>query len=331
MSDVKWMTKGFTYQSELIYDPFPPKFLMENGQWVLKNNKPVPDPKDVDLGCYYVDPRLQDTSLEKGGGFHLRKVDVTGTSDFDPGTLPDPGLLSHGRFPFFPDHTAMHPSGHLIGVNQKASKVMILNIDQAGKPDSDIPVAISNAGKALVANREGLLFRPVALGCSYDGTILILDQVFSQETSESRVQAFDVLGRAVTCFQDDKGEQTSILPIPNNGEVYLDMCVVGNKSMTYIFILYYTGNGKAATDYNVAIYGFGEKAKGSDMKPIVTTNNVPAARIVVDMWHTLYTLNYQMVADTAGKPSGPTTPHTGPDGRTVLSISEWLLPVPGQG
>ncbi|WP_417838269.1 hypothetical protein [Tritonibacter scottomollicae] len=330
MSDVKWMTAGFTYQSELIYDPFPPKFLMKDGQWVLENDRPVPDPEDVDLGCYYVDPRLQDVSLDEGGGFHLRKVDVSGTSDFAPGTLPDPNLLSHGRFPFFPDHTAMHPSGHLIAVNQQAAKVMILNIDQAGKSDADMPVANTNAGKALIADREGFLFRPVALGCSYDGTLLILDQVFSQETSESRVQAFDLLGRPVPCFLDDKGEATSILPIPNDGEVYLDMCVVGNKSMTYIFILYYTGNGKSPTDYNVAIYGFGEKAKSSEMTPIVTTNKVPAARIAVDMWHTLYTLNYQMVADTAGKASGPVTSHAGPAGRTVLSISEWLLPVPGQ-
>lgn len=330
MSNTKWLTAGFNYQSELIYDPFPPKFLMKDGNWVLKNDKPVPDPTDVDLGCYYVDPRLQNNSLEKDGGYHLRRVDVTAAGDFDPGTLPDPSLLSHGRFPYFPDHVAMHPSGHLVGVNQKAAKVMILDIDQAGAADKDIPVARSNAGQALVHDRQGLLFRPVALGCSYDGTLLILDQIFSQDTSASRVQAFDLLGRPVPCFLDDSNEATAILPIPNNGEVYLDMAVVGNKSMTYIFILYYTGNGHATTDYNVAIYGFGNKAKGSQMQPIVTTNDVPGARLCVDMWHTLYTLNYQMVADDAGKPAGPATAHTGPAGRTVVSISEWLLPVPGQ-
>jgi len=328
MSNVKWLSDGFNYQSELIYDPFAPKFLMKDGNWVLNHDKPVPDPTDVDLGCYYIDPRLQGTSLDDGGGYHLRKVDVTASGDFDPGVLPNDELLSHGRFPFFPDHTAMHPSGHLVGINQKAAKVMILNIDQEGKADKDIPVATTNAGQALVGDRQGLLFRPVALGCSYDGTLLILDQVFSAETSVSRVQAFDLLGRPVTCFEDDNGDVTSILPIPNDGEVYLDMCVVGNKSMTYIFILYYTGNGHETTDYNVAIYGFGEKAKGSEMSPIVTTNNVPCARITVDMWHTLYTLNYQMVDDVAGKPAGPATEHTGPAGRTVVSISEWLLPVP---
>ena len=330
MQDVKWLTAGFTHQSELIYDPYPPKFEMDaNHQWILKDGKPVPDPKDKDLGCYYIDPRLKSVSLDEGGGFHLRKVDVSNNSAIDPGTLPNSSLLSHGRFPYFPDHVVIHPSGHMIGVNQKACKVMILDIDQQGKADDRIPVANTNAGTALAPGREGFLFRPVAVGCSYDGTILVLDQIFSANTSHSRVQAFDLLGRPVMCFQDDAGAATAILPIHNNGEVYLDMAVVGNKSLTYIFVLYHTGTGKAVSDYNVAVYRFGEKSKGSDMQPVVTTNSVPGARICVDMWHTLYTLNYQMVADAAGAPAGPKTAHTGPDGRTVVSISEWLLPVPG--
>lgn len=37
------------------------------------------------------------------------------------------------------------------------------------------------------------------------------------------------------------------------------------------------------------------------------------------------------VEDANGKPADPTTAHTGPAGRTVTSVSEWLLPVPGQG
>lgn len=328
MSDVKWLTSGFTHQSELIYDPFPPKFEMKGGQWVLVDGKPAPDPDDVDLGCYYVDPRLQGVSLEDGGGYHLRKVAVTGGGDFDPGTPPDPGLLSYGRFPFFPDHVTVHPSGHMIGVNQSACKVMVLAIDPDGKADADIPVAIENAGAAQQADREGLLFRPIAVGCSYDGTILILDQIFSADTNQSRIQAFDLLGRPVFCFQDDAGTGTAILPIPSSDVVYLDMAVVGNKNMTYIFVLYYTGVGHSPSDYNVAIYKYGEKSTTSDTAPVVTSNAVPAARICVDMWHTLYTLNYQMVEDAAGAPAGPATAHTGPAGRTVTSVSEWLLPVP---
>ena len=331
MDNLKFLTKGFTHQAELVYDPYPPKFLMKDGNWVLQNGQPVPDPTDVDLGCYYVDPRKEATPLDQGGGFHLRKVDVTSSGDFDPGTLPDPKLLSHGRFQFFPDHLVIHPSGHVVGVNQANGKVMILQLNQEGAEDIDVPVARENAGPALAADRDGLLFRPIAVSSSYDGTILILDQIFSETTNESRIQAFDLLGRPVFAFENDQGQSTAILPLPSEKVVYLDLAAVGNASTTYLFVLYYTGDGHSVSDYNVAIYKYGTKSNTTDMKPVVTTNSVPAARICVDMWHTLYTLNYQMVEDKNGKPAGPATAHTGPAGRTVTSVSEWLLPVPGQG
>ncbi len=124
---------------------------------------------------------------------------------------------------------------------------------------------------------------------------------------------------------------TAILPVPTTDVVYLDLAVVGNKTMTYLFLLYYQGDGKAPSDYNVAVYKYGEKSKTSDMTPLVTTNTVPAARIRVDMWHTLYALNYQMVKDAHGQSAGPKDANAGPAGRTGTSVSEWILPVPGQG
>lgn len=153
------------------------------------------------------------------------------------------------------------------------------------------------------------------------------------EGNESRIQAFDLLGRPVQCFHDAKDTATAILPVPTTGVVYLDLAVVGNMNMTYLFLLYYTGSGLAVSDYNVAVYKYGEESNTSDMSAIVTTNSVPAARICVDMWHTLYTLNYQMVQNADKQSAGPHDPQTDPagPGRTVPSISEWLLPVPGQG
>jgi hypothetical protein len=48
------------------------------------------------------------------------------------------------------------------------------------------------------------------------------------------------------------------------------------------------------------------------------------------MWHTAYTLNYGMVTNGSGKSAGPRNADTGPAGRTVPSVSEWLPPVPGE-
>jgi hypothetical protein len=86
------------------------------------------------------------------------------------------------------------------------------------------------------------------------------------------------------------------------------------------------GDGSDPSDYKVAIYQYGDQAPA--VNPLVETSGVPAARLAVDMWHSLYTLNYAMTAND-GVSAGPVGAGTGPAGRTVPSISEWLPPVPG--
>ena len=323
MSDAKFTTYGFSGQSSLVYDVYPPKFEMDNGQWVLdSNNQPVPDPDSVDLGDYYLDPRKASDDISDGGGYHLRKVSVTGSSDFDPNSSP---LLSYGRFQFFPDHICIHPSGYVIGVSQKYGKIMILELQATATEDDQVPLARSFAGTATNPDRPGLLFRPIAVSCSYDGTIFILDSISASNSTYTRIQAFDLKGRPVNNFYDTDGNPNPFLDLPND-VTYLDMVAVGNKKMTYLYVLYYTNKGSDTTDYNLAIYQYGETAPESN--PLVTTNEVPAARLQVDMWHTMYTLNYEMTTDGSGNPAGPSGTNVGPYGRTVPSVSAWLPPVP---
>src|SRR3546814_8374299 len=69
---------GFIGPDRMFYDPYPPKFLMEDGQWVLNDSTtppvPVRDPSDRAPGDYYLDPRQRDIPLDQGGGFHPRFV-----------------------------------------------------------------------------------------------------------------------------------------------------------------------------------------------------------------------------------------------------------------
>nr|HRD07694.1 hypothetical protein [Saprospiraceae bacterium] len=186
------------------------------------------------------------------------------------------------------------------------------------------------AGQALNYNgsdgRPGLLFSPVAIACSYDGTILILEQIISESVNLARIQAFDLNGNPVNCFNDTSGNKVPFLNLPAN-VTYLDMAAVGDNFTTYIYVLYYYGAGSDTTDYNMTIYQYGQSAPAGN--ELVTTNNVPAAHLAVDMWHTMYTLNYQMTQDGNGHNAGPAGgPGTGPGGVTVPSVSEWLPPVP---
>lgn len=323
---------GFVAPTRMVYDPYPPKFLMYNNEWVLNpvTQQPLPDPFDVSLGDYYIDPSAADVAAAQGGGYHLRQIVLGG----DSVTInTSPGQLSWGRFAYYPDSICIHPSGNVVAVNTANAKLSITTLQTEGAADDAVPMATAFGGTAQTEGRAGLLFTPVAVSCSYDGTVLVLENTKGGSSglatipAVARIQAFDINGNPVNRFFDANGAPTPFLPLQGVGDyTYLDMSVVGDEQMTYMYLLYYTGSGQAPGDYNVAIYQYGTSAP--DANPLVTTQGVAASNLFVDMWHTLYTLNYAMVTNGNGAPAGPAGANTGPAGRTVPSVSEWLPPVP---
>lgn len=327
MDAVKFPGCGFNGETRLLYDPYPPKFEMDNdGQWKLDaNGNPIPDPSDVDLGAYYIDPRSSGESADQGGGYHLRNIVLDTSTPFDTSATQP----SYGRFPYYPNSAMIHPSGHVIAVNSQYGKVMVLQLPSAPVADVDTPMARVYAGTAQNYNgsngRAGLLANPLAVTCAYDGTILVLESIAEQAFDMARLQAFDMNGNPVSCFLDGNGDPTPFLPLPT-GVTYLDIAAVGDQKTTYVWVLYYDGSGSDPSDYHLATYQYGTKAPAAN--PLVVTDGVPAANLAVDMWYTAYTLNFAMTTDTGGAPAGPVTPSTPADGRTVPSLSEWKPPVP---
>jgi hypothetical protein len=329
MSALKFPNCGFDGPTQIVYDPFPPKFLMQDGQWVLVDGKPVVDPNSTLLGEYYVDPRKSEVSLNEGGGYHMRRVTLDNSTPFDTRS----GQLSWGRFAYFPNSVALHPSGNVIGVNTQYKKIQVAKLVSEGVADKDMPVAEVYAGEALKRDRRGLLFRPLGVTCAYDGTIFVLEDTKSAGGAVglsfivARVQAFDLYGNPVNRFFDNEGKPSPFLYLSEAPDFnYLDIVAVGDEKMTYLYVLFYTGDGGSPSDYHMSIYQYGTKAPVKN--PLVMTDNVAAARIAVDMWHTMYALNYDMVTDGQGHHAGPHNSTTGPAGRTVPSVSEWLPPVP---
>jgi hypothetical protein len=328
MSAVKFPACGFTGQTRLIYDPYPPKFLMKDGNWVLDSatGRPVPDPGDVKLGEYYVDPRPANLPYDQGGGYHLRKITLDATTPFDMSASQP----SYGRFAYFPDSVGMHPSGLVIGVSARYQKLQVVTLAKEGTADIDVPLGRIGSGPALDQTRPGLMFYPVAVTCTYDGTIIVLEDTKSSSgsitTAISRLSAYDLHMNPVSRFFDDQGQPSPWLYLANSTDYYyLDLTSVGDEKLTYIYVLYYTGAGAAPADYHMAIYTYGPTKPAKN--PLVTTDAIAAARLAVDMWHSAYTLNFSMVTD--GKaPAGPKNATTGPAGRTVPSVSMWLPPIP---
>jgi hypothetical protein len=338
MSGVKFPSCGFSGQSRLIYDPFPPKFKkLADGNWDLDptTGLPIPDPADSSLGDYYVDPRSALLPYDQGGGYHLRKVRLDDAAPFNMAS----GQKSYGRFAYFPDSVCLHPSGVIIGVSALYQKLQIVTLNRLNKdgtvnedgglPDVDVPLGAIGSGRALDQNRPGLMFFPVAVACAYDGTIIVLEDTKSSDgktaTLVARLSAYDLHMNPVSRFFDGDGKPSPWLYLANaQDNYYLDMSIVGDDKMTYIYVLYYTGAGASPSDYSMAIYTYGLTPPKSN--PLVTTKAIPAARLAVDMWHSAYTLNFAMVTDANGNPAGPKDANTGPAGRTVPSVSMWLPP-----
>jgi hypothetical protein len=328
MNGVKFSGCGFDAQSTLMYDPYPPKFQMQDGQWVLDaQGHAVPDPNDTPLGNYYIDPRNAAGDPAQGGGYHIRAADIEHAGSFPTGGK---NQTSYGRFPYFPDSFALHPSGLVIGVSAQYSKIMIAQLPATPAADINVPMARTYGGEALNTDRAGLLFHPVGVTCAYDGTTLILEDTKSSDATTaqtvSRIQAFDLNGNPVSRFQDAAGNPSPFLYLDNAGSsTYLDIAAVGDDKMTYIYVLHYDGDGASAAQYHLTIYQYSTERALTN--PLVTTSSFSAAKIAVDLWHTVYSLNYEMTTDGHGKPAGPASTGTGPAGRTVPSISEWLPPV----
>ena len=216
-------------------------------------------------------------------------------------------------------------------IRDRYKVLQIVKLESEGIADTDVLIGSVAAGPASDPTRPGLLFHPVAVNCAYDGTIIVLeDTKFSTgtvTTTVSRLAAYDMNLNPVNRFNDAQGAPSQWLYLADPADnYYLDIAVVGDNQMTYIYVLYYTGAGDSPSDYNMSIYTYGGSAPSAN--PLVTTNGIAAANLAVDMWHTAYVLNFPMVTDGAGHAAGPTNASTGPAGRTVPSVSMWLPPVP---
>lgn len=330
MDDARFSGCGYSMLADIVYDPYPPRFKRnKDGQYEIVNGRPVPDPEDRDFGLYYLDPTFARRPSLEGGGYHLRKFPNNGRT---PINWPEP-TPSFARFPLPVDSMVIHPSGRVIAVNTELSELMIATLEERGRKDDALPFARRVAGPAIdytppggvatLRRRPGLLANPIAVTSTYDGTVLVLEDI-TQSPAVSRLQAFDANGNPVEAFPDGRGKGTPFLELPT-ARRYLDITAAGNEELTDIYILYYEGVGRLPSDYHLAIYQIGQRI-GLDDKPapLVTTRGVPVAHLAVDLFRTLYTLNYNMTTDGRGNPAGPRDGKTGPAGRTVPELSQWL-------
>ena len=91
---------------------------------------------------------------------------------------------------------------------------------------------------------------------------------------------------------------------------YLD---VGVETKGFIYVLSYKGTGSLQSDYHLDIYN-PDGTWLSRTPKNASDPGVNGARMIVDQWRNLYTLNYEAIL--------------GPNNRTEPSVSTWIPSTP---
>jgi hypothetical protein len=205
--------------------------------------------------------------------------------DAQPPTFDDPSVpgTAWGKLNFDSTALVLHPTGTLVSINEGNH-----HFESVRLPDA--PLEDAEAGVKLVAKvyggegaRPGLLSSPRAAAVSPDGVIVVL------EAGNNRLQAFDVAGNAVRFFKKQPRPWFLALDATKSGDtVYLDVAI---EHTGYVYVLSYD-QGSSPFAYRLDVYAPDQRGTA----PITTTPNVYAARVTVDFWRNVYTLNYDELA-----------------------------------
>lgn len=238
---------------------------------------------------------------------HVRQVTLNGTPGFAGTTKHE----SFGVFHFPSDVLLLHPAGHLVSISNAQHRIETHPIPRAAMSDADAAVHLIAQVKSGRGTEPGLMTAPTVAAISAEGTILVLeagDATARPTPIPSRIQAFDVGGNPVQYFP--KQQRPYFLPLTetrnDQGWRYLDVAV---EYSGFIYVLSYN---ETSFVYRLDLY----HPQQTGTKPVATTLGVNAARLCVDLWRNVYTLNYEVLQ----RPS---------PGITEPSVSKWVPSLSG--
>lgn len=245
------------------------------------------------------------------GGPNNYYVDASGTEPMIRAiNLPDSGNptldgagsnRAFGMLNYASSALLVHPSGALVSVSGPNQRIEILN--PPATPVSDDVARQSNIAQVLGFTGTGIgrMNSVVSATITHDGTLLVLEG-----GANNRIQAFDLGANPVRFFAN--AAVPYYLPLTglerSRGWVHLDIVA------DYTGLLYLLSFNQSSGVYQVAVYDSLSKLQ----QPLMTTQKVYAARIGLDHWRNLYTLNYQPIT-VQGSGAAPTI--------TEPSVSLW--------
>ena len=229
----------------------------------------------------------------------IRQVRLDPTPEFDDPTKQQ----AWGALNLDSETLLLHPSGRLVSINNANSKIEVLKIPDAPMSDEEAKVKLLADVYSGQGSRPGLIDAPCAAAVSPEGMILIL------EDNNSRLQAFDLGGNPVRFFTNQQTPYFLNLDATTGGDtIYLDLAV---EFTGYLYVLSFN---QSTNLYRLDIY----HQKQTDTDPISTTQGVNAAKLTVDFWRNVYTLNYELLQLPDGTVPSITEP----------SVSLWVPSTP---
>lgn len=228
---------------------------------------------------------LDSQTIAPGAAYQVRGVTLDATTPFNLSQTVSWGAFIENLLTAF----VVHPKGDVIGVSYGNSKMEILQLPAAPVADANAPKAVLTSGPGEL---PGLLKGPVAVDVTGDGIVLVLEQ------DNTRILAFDVYGNPVPYFPNHS--PFAPLKAETPAASYLDMSVTDDG---WIYVLSYVNTGSSPSDYRLDLYS----PTGAFLS---RTTSVNGAKIVVDSWRRVYTLNFESFL--------------GPGGRTEASVSQWI-------
>ena len=239
---------------------------------------------------FWIDPR--------DGLYHVRQVILDGTTK--PFNLATG--MSWGRFNEQIDAATIHPSGYVVGVSTANSKIEVLSLVHGAVTDADAPLANIYSG---YGTRPGLIHIPVGVAAAPGAGVIVLEAAASDlPEAGARMQAFDFVGNPAPIFAGN----SPVAPLKDEGTLSVTLLDIAVESKGFIYVLKYVNEGANISDYRLDIYN-------PDGSWLNQTAGMSSACLTVDLWRSVYTLNFETIA----KPGG---------GRTEPSVSIWLPSTP---
>jgi hypothetical protein len=199
----------------------------------------------------------------------------------------------------------LHPSGAIVSVNGSSSRIETVKIPGQATTDSEAMTNLIASVHGGLGSRPGLMNNPTVATITSEGVLLVL------ETGNNRIHAMDISGNPVRYFSQQLDQYFLYFSATGGSDtIYLDLAV-DFSGLVYVLSSNVSGNSQV---YRLDIYGHDQ----SGTNPITTTMNMNAAKLAVDYFRNVYTLNYELLKNADGTLRSVTEP----------SISQWIATTP---